>query len=101
MSKQKKIIKIPHLPNLNIIVYKKEKGDLDEAGAYSQRMCAEEYNITLKLPIKGPKTASDLVHEIIHILQYICEDWHMNFINEREHLAYIAGYIFDEICDIK
>lgn len=94
------IIRIPHLKNLIIVVKKKQKGDLDDSAGYAKWLCADEYQLVLKLPIKGKVTASHLVHEIIHILQYIVEDNHMNFIHEREHLAYIAGYIFDEVCKL-
>lgn len=93
------IIKIPHLKT-QVVVLKKKKGDLDDAAGYAKRMCSEEYELHLKLPIKGPKTAGHLIHEIIHILQYIVEDNNMSFIYEREHLAYIAGYLFDEICKL-
>ncbi len=99
MKNKQHIIKIPHLKT-QIVVEKKKKGDLDEASAYSKRLCSEEYVLTLPLPIKGKITAGHLVHEIIHILQYIVEDNSMSFEHEREHLAYIAGYIFAEVCKI-
>lgn len=99
MKKNPAIIKIPHLKT-QIFVYNKKKGDLDEAAAYAKRICAEEYELHLKLPIRGKVTAGHLVHEIIHILQYIVDDNNMSFCYEREHLAYIAGYIFDEICKL-
>ncbi len=96
------IIKIPHLKNYIVVVEKKRKDDTTapNAIAYSQRMCAEESKIVLPLPIKGKVSAGHLVHEIIHILQYIVEDHNMSFIHEREHLAYIAGYIFEEVCKL-
>lgn len=97
--KKEHVIKIPHL-RTQIVVQKKKKGDMDDAAGYVKRLCAEEYVMTLKLPIKGRKTASHLVHEIIHILQYLVDDNNMSFSYEREHLAYIAGYIFDEVCKI-
>lgn len=99
MSKEH-IIKIPHLGDTTIVVSKKLKGDLDDADGYAKRMCAGEYELVVRLPIKGKVTAAHLVHEIIHILQYIVEDNHMDFLNEREHMAYIAGYLFEEVCKI-
>lgn len=97
--KKEHIIKIPHLET-TIVVTKKLKGDMDQANGYARRECVGEYELVVKLPIKGPATASDLVHEIVHILQYIVEDNNMTFIQEREHMAYIAGYLFEEICKI-
>jgi hypothetical protein len=93
------IIKIPHLKT-QVVIKKKRKGDLDDAAGYAKRLCPEEYELTLRLPIKGPKTGAHLVHELLHILQYIVEDNNMSFIHEREHLAYIAGYLFEEICKL-
>lgn len=97
---KERIIKIPHLKTI-IVVNKKLKGDLDDAAGYAKRMCAGEYELTLGLPIKGPVSGGDLVHEIVHILQYIVEDNNMSFCFEREHLAYIAGYIWDEVCKLR
>lgn len=97
--KKQYIIKIPHLKT-QVVVIPKKKGDLDEAAGYAKRLCAEEYELHLKLPIKGKITAGHLVHEIVHILQYIVEDNNMSFCYEREHLAYIAGYLFDQICKL-
>ena len=100
------IIQIPHL-RTQVVVKKYKKGwvddkgkSLDDADGYTTRLCPEEYTMTLKLPVRGKKTASNVVHEIIHILQYIVEDNSMDFTREREHLAYIAGYLFMEICNI-
>jgi hypothetical protein len=94
------IIKIPHLKAI-VTVKKKKKGDRDNAAGYARRVVAgDEYELTLQLPIKGMKTASYLVHELVHILQYIVEDNGMSFTHEREHLAYIADYLFLEICSL-
>lgn len=99
MKEKEHIIKIPHL-RTQIVVIKKKKGDLDDASAYVKRLCAEEYVLTIPLPIKGKKTASHLVHEIVHLIQYIVDDNNMSFSYEREHLAYLSQYIFDEVCKI-
>lgn len=94
--KKEHIIKIPHL-KVNVVVRKKEKGDIDASAAYTRRVCAGEYEIVTALPIKGPISAGHLVHEIIHVIQHIVDDHNMSFSYEREHTAYLAGYLFDEI----
>lgn len=99
MKKKGHIIKIPHL-KATLVVYKKGKGDRDYADGYSRHVCPGEYELTLKLPIKGKVTGSFLTHEIIHIIQFIVEDHTMSFLEEREHLAYLAGWLFLEICNI-
>lgn len=99
--KPKKVIKLPHLGDVLIMVYKKTKDDeCPDADGYVKWLCAEEIELHVKLPIKGKISAGHLVHEIVHILQHIVEDNCMTFLNEREHLAYIAGYIFEQVCDI-
>lgn len=93
-----KVIKLPHISYTVVIEQMTKANDIGNADGYTEYVCAEECRMVLKLPIKGPKTASFLVHEIVHVLQNICSGSHMTFENEREHTAYIAGYLFEEIC---
>lgn len=97
---KKHIIKVPHLRN-EIIVRRYKKGDLEHAKAFAKKVCPELYELVLPLPIRGKETATTLVHEIIHLLQYYVKDNYMSFTHEREHLAYLAQYIFEEVCKIK
>lgn len=103
MKKKKRsketILKIPHL-NYVVVVRKFKNGDLDNVEGYSKRVSPEEAILCVPLPIKGQVSAGILVHEIVHILQYICEAHNMTFEFEREHMAYIAGYIFKEVCKL-
>lgn len=99
---KKNIIKIPHL-NVQIVVdnIKKDSKYRDiKPDAYTERLCSEEYRLVIP-PVRGKKTASILVHEIMHIIQHLVEDNNMRFSHEREHMAYIAGYIFEQVCDMK
>lgn len=93
------ILKLPHLDYI-VVIERKKKDDLKDAGGYTKYMHAGESMICLPLPIRGKKSASIAVHEIIHVLQNICEGSNMKFLNEREHMAYIADWLFDEICKI-
>ena len=94
------IIKLPHI-NFTVVVEKMTKNNsIGNADGYTKHISTEECLMVLKLPIKGPRTASFLVHEIIHVLQNICEGSNMTFLYEREHMAYIAGYLFEEICKL-
>lgn len=99
MQKKLHILKLPHL-NYTIVVEKKKKGDRDESDAYTKRVSVEESLICLPLPITGPVRQAHLVHEIMHVLQNICEGDNMNFLEEREHMAYIAGWLFTQISKI-
>lgn len=47
---------------------------------------------------KGEKIMpGDLAHEIVHVLQFICEDMNMTFELEREHMAYLMQYIMGQV----
>jgi len=37
--------------------------------------------------------AYNIVHEITHILKFMCIDRHMSFVDESEHMAYLAQYL--------
>lgn len=99
MKKRGGTLKIPHIDYV-VVVENKKKGDLPEAGGYTKRMFAGECLLVLPLPITGPKKAAILVHELVHVIQNICEGSNMNFLYEREHMAYIAGWLFEEICKL-
>lgn len=88
--------KIPHIA-YTVVVEHKQKGDREGAWAYTKKMSNSEAVICIPLPIKGAEHSSYLVHEIVHVLQHICEGSHMNFLEEREHMAYIADWLFVEI----
>lgn len=94
------VIKIPHI-NYRVVIEKMTKANaIGNCDGYTKWVTPEESLMVLKLPIKGAKTASYAVHEIIHVLQNICEGSNMTFLMEREHMAYISGYLFDEICKL-
>ncbi|MDE2102083.1 MAG: hypothetical protein KGL39_32860 [Patescibacteria group bacterium] len=78
------------------MVEKKKKKDHESAQAYVKHMCKGEVKIVLPFPL-GEKRHNVLVHEIIHVLQYICEDSTIDFVAEMEHMAYIADWLFDAI----
>lgn len=90
-------IKLPHIGYTVVVEKLTKKNAIDGADGYTKYVTGEECLMVLKLPIKGPKTASFLVHELIHVLQNICSGSNMTFLYEREHMAYIAGYLFEEI----
>ena len=52
----------------------------------------EDIENTKKTISRSPYVA----HEVVHVLQILCEKFHMKAENEQEHLAYIAFYILEE-----
>ena len=63
--------------------------------AITKRDTSNQSTIYINLPLKE-KDSGSLIHEIVHVLQYICEARHIDFISEMEHTAYIAHYIFNK-----
>ena len=45
---------------------------------------------------KNPNPCT-VAHELTHALQHICEVRHMDFLEEREHMAYIMQYAMGRI----
>lgn len=43
------------------------------------------------------KNIVSLAHEVLHVIQYICSDRHIDFIDEKEHCAYMLHYILNTI----
>lgn len=93
-------LKIPHI-GYTVVVEQKKKDDRPGASAYTKMVYNAESLMVLPLPINSKKKNVVLVHEIIHVLQNICEGSNMVFLQEQEHMAYIADWLFQEICKIK
>lgn len=45
--------------------------------------------------IKRRDVVSVLAHEFVHVLQFICEEYAMDFVRERDHMAYTMQYLMD------
>jgi hypothetical protein len=41
-----------------------------------------------------------IMHEIIHGLQYICENRGIDMAEEKEHIAYMSSYLIEQLMDI-
>jgi hypothetical protein len=88
-------IKINHLHYTVIIKDRRKFKDYPHMLAVTQRDSKNQSTIYISLPLKKNLYGS-LVHEITHILQFICRDRGIDFTDEMEHTAYIAHYIFNE-----
>ena len=53
----------------------------------------------IKTFIKEKKNAPYIAHELIHVLQLICERYQMTFKNEVEHMAYLMTYLYKKLTD--
>lgn len=88
-----------YLPHLHYTVHVKEresfKGKTDFI-AVCVRDDDRNSTIYIKKPIKKWAHGT-LVHEVIHALQFICESRNIDFLQEQEHVGYLAQYIFNKI----
>ena len=66
----------------------------------TERTDANTSTIFIDSPVKTSDIPS-VIHEIVHVLQYLCADRGIDFSQEQEHTAYIAQHILNEILDYK
>ncbi len=99
-------IKIPHIGyTVTIQDIKTAKGEARDFLSKGYLACAHRVDLNnstiyVTLPIKV-KDHATLGHEIIHVLQHICDSRGIEFIHEQEHIAYIYQYIFNEATGYK
>lgn len=86
-----------YLPHLHYTVFvrrfKRVPEGLTIAEAYVKKL--DNHSCAIYLPKKNEP--GDLAHELIHVLQFICESRNMDFCLEREHMAYLMHYLFGRI----
>lgn len=86
---------LPHIHyTVHILTFKKSPKELPVAKAYTVKG-ADGKSCAMYLP-KNVKPGT-VVHEVVHVLRYICEDKNMSFLLEEEHMAYIAQYLTNKI----
>lgn len=88
-------IYLPHIHytiHIKNIKYFREKHDLS---ALTQNIDRDTSIIWMNLPIKAIDHAT-LAHEIIHVLQYICNYRRIDFISESEHMGYLMQFVFNK-----
>lgn len=100
-----KKIEIPHLQST---IYVNDmsmlKGGTPKGGGYAVRMekkirhsyyaiFIDDIERTVCIPENFPMIA----HEVMHILQFISQDYGINMEDEQENIAYLMSYILGEI----
>lgn len=86
-----------YLPHLNYTVvfrpFKKPPRKIENAKAWTRR--DSSYKSTVYF--SKSETPSQLAHEIVHVLHFICCDRHMQFEQEFEHMAYMMQYLMGRV----
>ena len=88
-------IYLPHLHyTIFVKVFTKKPPQLLHAKAYTEHTDSNTCTLFLEKKRESP---GDVAHELIHVLQFICEDRDMIFTLEREHMAYLMHYLMGKI----
>jgi hypothetical protein len=89
-----KKIYFPHINyTVDIRPFKRAPAVIEKALAWIER--ADKWGCTLYLPKN--QSPGEVAHEMVHVLQYICADRHINFTDEFEHMAYIMQHLMGEV----
>lgn len=100
INKEKTIL-IPHLHyKVHLKDSRKAKGEVKDF-LKTYIACAQELNrhesiIWTQMPVKEHDIPT-IAHELIHVLQNICKWHHIDFIEEKEHCAYLFNFMFNEM----
>lgn len=86
-------ITLPHL-NYTLKVRRIKAAEIDESTkAYVERH--DRHSCTLHLP--SPCAAPMAAHEVLHAIQFLFRDRHIDFLDETEHAAYIMQYALGRV----
>jgi len=104
-----KTIKIPHLFDfeVNVCDLKDVRGIEDQMpkgkGAgftmETDKGAAVAF-LEYKANIKKLSFAPVVAHEIVHVIQIICDRYKFKIENEQEHMAYIMSYLMQQIMEL-
>ena len=86
-----------YLPHINYTVrirpFQKPPDRIGKANAWIRH--EDKWGCTVYFP--KDQSPSEVSHELIHVLQYICVDRYMEFDGEFEHMAYTMQYLMGRV----
>jgi len=101
-----KSVEIPHLRvTVNFLDLSKLQGVEKEGSAYTTVMSQDE-NMQLNIAVfyenieksvRKIECMPMIFHEIVHVLQYICENRGIDMEEEKEHMGYLASYLTENL----
>lgn len=97
---QEKMVYIPHIDyTVYLLDDSKSEGVVrvkfqNGSDVVAEKVNAKESIIYINLPATD-KDIGVLSHDIVHVLQYIEEDYGAKFDKEKEHYGYISQFIWD------
>lgn len=90
----RKDIYLPHI-NYTVRVRDLRPAPKEIAAAKAWIRRNDRHSCTIYLPKN--ETSCGVAHELVHALQYICADRHIDFTAEMEHMAYLMQYLMARI----
>lgn len=93
-------IKIKHLGYTVMVKPRSKFKGFDYYVAVTQKNSPDQSTVYIDLPIKRKEYAT-LAHELVHVLQYICDSRGIEFTQEQENTAYLMQYLLNEITGYK
>lgn len=104
MSEDKYIYKKVEFPHLGYEVIFKDmkylKGIDIKGGGYTMPLGDHTCYVfieDIEKTVKRPNILPFLSHELVHVLQFICEARAMKFTEEKEHMAYMMSHMLNQL----
>lgn len=101
-----KAFKTIEIPHLGFTVYVKDLSELEGVEKKGSGFTAQfgEDNAVIfledvKKNVKNIAYFPTIAHEVMHVIQMLCEKYQMKAENEMEHLAYLMHYILRKILE--
>lgn len=99
--KEFKIIEIPHIRHTVKFYDMSQLVGLEIKGSGYTAVQDENTTIVffedIQNTVRDIKLSAWIAHELVHVLQIICEKISARFENEQEHMAYIMHYLMTEL----
>jgi hypothetical protein len=86
-----------YIPHLNYTITVKEPKNPPKELYNPKAWVHSEGSKGCTMYITKKPLPSDLAHEVVHVLQFICLNRNIDFTTEQEHMGYLMQYIMGEI----
>lgn len=85
-------VRIPHLKyTVRFVPLRRDKDDPPTMTAQVKR-----YDFEAHICLPPRVSVTTLAHEITHVLRLIVETYHMDYLRESEHMAYLMGFLMEK-----
>jgi len=109
----KKVIPIPHLAYTVFVIYDENAEKLHKLALKYDKDITLDYvqdttafvipsigSSCIAFRVDPEEHTTTAAHEVIHVIQNICIDRHINFTKETEHMGYLMQYILAKVIGV-